>query len=141
MFDISKVDGNFKIEEKVHREDVEFHNVDDVPFKIYGLFREDGQYKRLSESIAKTVNEGVYNLHNHTAGGRLRFITDSPYIAIHARMHNICKMTHFALTGSIAFDLYADNNYVQTFIPPFKIESGYESIIDMGEKKMMLGLI
>ena len=39
MFDISKVDGNFKIEEKVHREDVEFHNVDDVPFKIYGLFK------------------------------------------------------------------------------------------------------
>ena len=51
-------------------------------------------------------------------------------------MHNICKMTHFALTGSIAFDLYADNCYIQTFIPPFRIETGYESIIDMGEKKM-----
>ncbi|MBR2471083.1 MAG: hypothetical protein IKB55_00215, partial [Clostridia bacterium] len=136
MFDISKVDSNFKIEKRINRDDIEFHKVDEAPFKIYGIFKENGAYKRLPESIAKTVNEGVYNLHARTAGGRLKFVTDSPYIAIHASMNGICKMCHFAFTGSIAFDLYADNNYVQTFIPPFEIEDGYESIIDMGEKKL-----
>ena len=110
--------------------------MDEKPFKIYGIFKENGVYKRLPESIAKTVNEGVYNLHTHTSGGRLRFVTDSPYIAIHTTMHNICKMCHFAFTGSIAYDLYVDNNYAQTFIPPMEITDGYESIIDLGEKKL-----
>ncbi len=136
MFDISKVDSNFKIEKRINREDIEFYKVDEAPFRIYGIFKENSKYRRLPESVAKTVNEGVYNLHTHTAGGRLKFVTDSPYIAIHTIMSNICKMCHFAFTGSIAFDLYVDNNYAQTFIPPLEITDGYESIIDLGERKL-----
>lgn len=136
MFDISQVDGNFKIRKRINRDDIEFYKVDEAPFKIYGIFKENGKYKRLPESVARTVNEGVYNLHTHTSGGRLKFVTDSPYIAIHTTMNNICKMCHFAFTGSIAYDLYVDNNYTQTFIPPIEIEDGYESIIDLKEKKL-----
>ena len=42
------------------------------------------------------------------------------------KMDMVGKMSHFALTGSIGFDLYADNYYAKTFVPPFDIKDGYE---------------
>ena len=89
----------------------------------------------MPESVAQNVSKGVYAFHSNTAGGRVRFITDSPYVAIYTQMDSLGKMSHFALTGSIGFDLYADNRYVKSFVPPFDIESGYEGIIEFEESK------
>jgi len=135
MSDISKIDSNFAVVTKIEKEDIKFYNIDDEPFKIYGVFRENGKYRRMPENIAKKVSEGVYCLHTNTAGGRVRFVTDSPYIAIHTTMDGFGKMPHFALSGSIGFDMYADNRYVKTFLPPFGIEDGYEGIFEFNEKK------
>lgn len=135
MFDISKVDNNFEIKTQIDKKDIKFYKIDEVPFKIYGVFRENGKYRRMPESVAKNVSEGVYTLHSNTAGGRVRFVTDSTYIAIHAKMDGLGKMPHFALTGSIGFDLYVDNYYAKTFVPPFYIEDGYESIFEFEKKE------
>ncbi|MBQ6893934.1 MAG: hypothetical protein IJN40_00390 [Clostridia bacterium] len=129
MSDISKIDKNFEVKTNITKEDIKFYNVEEAPFKIYGVFRENGKYRRMPESVAKSVSEGVYALHSNTAGGRVRFVTDSAYVAIHAVMDGIGKMPHFPLTGSAGFDLYADNRYVKTYAPPFNIEDGYEGII------------
>jgi len=130
MFDISKVDANFEIKTQFHKKDIKFYKIDEAPFKIHGIFRENGKYRRMPESVAKRVSEGVYALHSNTAGGRVRFVTDSHYVAIHAQMDGLSKMPHFALTGSVGFDLYADNQYVKSFVPPFDIENEYEGIIE-----------
>ena len=135
MFDISKVDNNFEIETQIDKKDIKFFKIDEAPFKIYGVFKEKGKYRRMPDNIARKVSEGVYLLHTNTAGGRVRFTTDSPYIAIHAKMDSLGKMSHFALTGSIGFDLYVDNCYAKTFVPPFYIEDGYESIFEFETKK------
>ncbi len=135
MSDISSVDKNFKIETKLNKADIRFYNVLEAPFKVYGVYYEDGRFRRLPEQVAKASNPGVHALHSHTAGGRVRFKTDSPYIAIHAKMPAIGKMPHFALTGSAGFDLYVRENgkekYVKTFVPPFNLSDGYESVIDL----------
>ncbi len=133
MADISKVDKNFEVKADIGKDDVEFFSVDELPFKIYGVFKENGKYRRMPESVAKTVSEGVYALHANTAGGRVKFVTDSPYVAIYAKLGAVGKMPHFPLTGSAGFDLYADNTYVKTFIPPFDIEHEFQSVIDIGE--------
>ncbi len=135
MFDISKVDNNFEIETQIDKKDIKFFKIDEAPFKIYGVFKEKGKYRRMPDNIARKVSEGVYLLHTNTAGGRVRFTTDSPYIAIHAKMDGLGKMPHFALTGSIGFDLYVDNYYAKTFVPPFDIEDGYESIFEFEKKE------
>ena len=103
MRDISKIDGNFKIKTDISRDGLRFYDVDSPPFALYGVRRENGKYRRMPESVAKSVSEGVYLLHSNTAGGRVRFVTDSPYIAIHAEMDQVGKMPHFALTGSAGF--------------------------------------
>ena len=135
MFDISKVDENFTIKTKIDKKDIKFHKIDEAPFKVYGVFKENGKYRRMPEEVAKSVSEGVYALHSNTAGGRVRFVTDSSYIAICVKMDGLGKMPHFALTGSIGFDLYADNYYAKTFVPPFDVEDGYESIFEFEKKE------
>ena len=136
MFDISKIDSNFKIETKIDKDDIKFFDIDEAPFKVYGVFRENGKYRRMPEDVAKTVNRGVHTLHANTAGGRVRFVTDSPYIAIHAEMGTLGKMSHFALTGSVGFDLYVNNVYEKTYKPPYNIEDGYDSIIELKKQEI-----
>lgn len=136
MLGISKIDKNFVVETKVKKEDIKFHNIEEAPFKIYGVFRENGKYRRMPENIAKTVSEGVYGLSVHTAGGRVKFITDSSYVAIHTIMGSVEKLPHFAFTGSIGFDLYVNTKYIKTFVPPFDIVDGYEGIVEFETKEM-----
>ena len=135
MVDISKIDKNFEVKSKIEKDDIKFYDVDESPFKVYGIFKENGKYRRMPENVAKKVNNGVKNLHANTAGGRVRFVTNSPYIAIHAEMDGLGKMPHFAFTGSIGFDMYSDNKYSNTFEPPFNIEAGYEGVAELGESK------
>ena len=86
MYDIAKIDENFKVESKIEREGLVFCNVLDAPFSVHGLFYEDGKFRRLPRAVAETVNEGVLHLHANTAGGRVRFRTNSPYVAINVKI-------------------------------------------------------
>lgn len=136
MKHISDIDTNFKIETSIEKDDIRFYNARREPFGIYGIFYEDGKFRRLPEAVAKTVSEGVHFLHANTAGGRLRFKTNSPYVAISAKMENVGKMSHFALCGSAGFDLYVNGAYCMTFKPPFDMENGYESVLELGTCEM-----
>ena len=132
MTDISKVDKNFIVDTKIDKADIKFYNVTEAPFKVYGVYHTGERFVRLPGEVAKKVSSGVYSLHWHTAGGRVRFKTDSPYIAIHAKMPGPAKMSHFALTGSTGFDLYQkhgeEDRYSLSFVPPFDIKDGYEMV-------------
>lgn len=140
MTDISKVDKNFIVDTKIDKKDIKFHNVNEAPFKVYGVYHTGERFVRLPGEVAKKVSGGVYSLHGHTAGGRVRFKTDSPYIAIHAKIPNPARMSHFALTGSTGFDLYQmqgdEERYFSSFVPPFDIRDGYEMVKDVGNGGM-----
>lgn len=133
---VSSVDSKFEVKTELDIKDIKFYDVRQLPFRLYGVFYENGKFRRLPENVAKNVNDGVCALHAHTAGGRVRFRTDSPYVAIHTKMPFICKMPHIALTGSAGFDLYIGKKYYGTFIPPFEIQDGYESVIRFDSSEM-----
>ena len=132
MKNIAEVDKNFKVETNIDKPDIKFYNAESEPFEIYGIFKENGKFRRLPEDIAKAVSDGVHYLHACTAGGRVRFKTDSPYIAISAKMPTCGKMPHFAFTGSAGFDLYVSDEYADTFRPPIDIVDGYEGVVELG---------
>lgn len=130
MYDISLIDSNFYIPTKLQETDLRFYDVNQAPFQIHGVFYDSKRFIRMPAHIAENVNEGVQRLNGNAAGGRVRFRTDSAHIAIYAKMSEIGKMSHFALTGSAGFDLYADQTgYVQSFRPPFDITDGFEAIV------------
>lgn len=134
--EISAIDKNFAVPASIERPGMVFYKISDAPFVINGIYFDDGKYRRMPESVAKSVSEGVHALHANTAGGRVRFKTNSPYVAIHAVMPQVSKMPHFALTGSGGFDLYVDNRYTRTFVPPYDIKDGYDGIAEIGNTDM-----
>lgn len=141
MSDISLIDSNFKVETKIVQEDLRFYDPRQAPFQICGVFYENGKFRRMPESAAEAVSAGVLKLHANTAGGRIRFQTDSPYVAIHAQMSDISRMSHFPMTGTAGFDLYAawegqPERYMGTYTPPKDIEDGYESILHFPDNTM-----
>lgn len=133
---ISEIDKNFAVVTEINKPDVCFRNVLEEPFRIYGVYYKDGKFRRMPEEIAQTVSPGVLRLHSHTAGGRVRFRTDSSYLAIIAKMPVIGKMAHFALTGSAGFDIYDGTRYLKTFVPPFGIQGGFQSVTELGSAQM-----
>lgn len=136
MSEIAKIDKNFDFKTKINRQDVVFYDAKKEPFTIYGLIEEEGVFKRIPKSDAETISEGVLRLHKNTAGGRVRFVTNSPYVAIHAKMDYMFKSPNYALTGSAGFDLYEQKQdgecvYKGAFIPPLDSIDGYEADVEL----------
>ena len=139
MTDFSAIDPNFRVEPAFSQDGLVFYDVTKPPFSVHGLLYEDGCFRRLPRAVAEAVSEEVAHLSLHTAGGRVRFVTDSKRIAIRASMHAIEKMPHFALTGSGGFDLFEGAGYLATFIPPFGFLDGFSSqkVLDSRKERLL----
>ncbi len=99
------------------------------PFSLYGLWATD-PYRRMDETVAERVNPGVRRNNYHTAGGRVRFSTDSTRIGVRVEMPYVTKFCHMPITGSSSFDVYLDTDngsvYQSVFKPDVKIDRGFE---------------
>lgn len=145
MKKLSDIDKNFK-PSFAGGENMTFFDCENEPFKIYGIYKESDsdEFIRMPQKIAKKVNEGVEYLNYHTAGGRLRFSTDSQRIAIKCIWKNCGLMPHMPASGICGFDLYDDDKYLGSFVPSsvctdekkeVNIAHGYECMLDLGCKK------
>ncbi len=128
MSKMEKIDPNFKVSQVLGRDDMLEYDVCSGPFRLYGLIApvdENDCFRRMPKEIAQQVSEGVAYLHEHTAGGRVRFRTDSACIGIRVEMGNIEKLPNLSMTNMAGFDLYqtADggSRYECSFVPPFSV--------------------
>ena len=135
MSDMAQIDRNFAVKSELGKDDIRFYNVEEEPFRVHGVFKENGQYRRMPREVAVEVSRGVLLLHMRTSGGRVRFRTDSAYIAIKAEMNVISRTPVMNHVGANGFDLYVDGVFVEPFIPPMDLADGYESVIDLPGKK------
>ncbi|MBR7062136.1 MAG: SGNH/GDSL hydrolase family protein [Clostridia bacterium] len=139
---ISDIDQNLKVPETLELPDIRWLDARSEEFALYGTrVDEPGKpFRRLPADVAEKVNEGVAFLARNTAGLRLRFRTDSPYVAIHAEWDVQCCFSHMPVTGVSGFDLYRVRRgtdpcsgplpeYAGTFTPPFNSPVGYESVV------------
>ena len=135
---VAQIDRNFAVQTSLDLDDVKFYNIQDEPFTVYGVFWENGCYRRLPEKVAQTVSEGVAHACKMTSGGRIKFKTNSSYIAIQAKFSAVGKMAQFALTGSAGFDLYVGKKeeYQGVFIPPRDVTDFFESVIRFPDSRM-----
>jgi len=138
---IAKIDKNFAVQTKLEQDDVVFFSAKEAPIDLYGLYKgELDVFKRMPESVANQVSNGVKSLNFNTAGGRIRFKTDSDYVAIKCVMPSVRHFAHMPLTGTSSFDIYEILDgayyYQKTFVPPYDMTDGYESIYKLPNKKM-----
>jgi len=141
MKNITEIDKNFKIETIVDKNGIKRYNAMEKPFSIHGVFYESGCFRRLPESVAKSVSEGVYALHENTAGGRVRFVTDSDRILLFVKMNGVTRMSHFALTGSAGLDLYVreesgEEYYAGSYRPQYDLGEVYQGEIKLGDRRL-----
>ena len=138
--DIAKVDKNLEVKTTLEEKDIVFYDVKKAPFDLYGLYLEElDVFKRMPEAVAESVSKSVASLNFNTAGGRVRFTTDSDYVAIKCVLPMVRNFSHMPRTGTSGFDLYEVEDgtctYVKTFVPPKDMTDGYESIAYLKGKK------
>ena len=132
----------YKFETSFEEKDILFYNIKKDPFRIYGLYDPKNQptFRRLPEDVANATNSGVAKLAFDTSGGRLRFSTDSSYIAIKAVMPTVNRFPHMPLTGTSGIDVYVDSDggsrFVKASKPDLNITDGYEFMVHFGNRKM-----
>lgn len=132
---VADFDKNMVVNTSINEPDLVWLDVREAPFRLHGVWfdEEQGTYVRMPQSVADATNEGVAHLNKNTAGGRVRFCTDSPCIAIHAVMKNEPANDHLTLCGQSGFDLYRKENgadtFVRTFRPPVGMKEGYSSLL------------
>lgn len=142
MKKLSEMDPNLAAK-KVLEDDMVYMNAESPPFQIYGA-ADVGKYgyRRMLPERAEAVSEGVANLTRCTSGIRVRFSTDSPYIALRCRLETMGQMSIMPLLGTSGFDLYEDNpdgkesRFHHAFIQPEHMGLTYESIIPVGAGTM-----
>ena len=120
-------------------EGIRFYDVRRVPeMRIYGVMdAEDGhRFVRMPEAVAKTVSANVTNLNYETAGGRLRFVTDSEYIAIKATVGSAGRRNNLSALGSASFDVYVAKEgkqiFAGAFTSPIMAPNGFDGIVKLG---------
>lgn len=105
---------------------IAWHLPFEAPMQLNGFawFNQYHLYHRLPEEKPEEVTQypggkkitvaakdcGAYQLSPHTAGGQIRFRTNSSQFQIKGTMLNCGGMDHMAFTGSAGFDLYLNCN-------------------------------
>lgn len=102
----------------------------DQPIEITGFaVKERGKFYRLPESIIDKVNDGVTGLATHSAGGCLRFRTDSPQIAVKVTLLYTGGMSHMPLSGQSGIDVYFDDKFCGSVQPAGSADTEYEGAV------------
>lgn len=105
--DIAVIDKNFA-KSKIKETDIVWTNANEFPFQLRGVFydKEEGCYRRMPKSESSKINWGIDWMARATVGGRVRFITDSPYVAIKAVASKISYSANGTLIGRGGISVY-----------------------------------
>jgi lysophospholipase L1-like esterase len=132
-----------ELETALDAENICFYNIKQSPFKIYGLYEPltEAQYRRIPADVAEATSKDVATLATNTSGGRVRFSTDSEYVAVKVKSHSSGLHSNMCLCGTSAFDVYLDSDAGQRFIlnsqPQYPaLKEGHEAIVHLGSNKM-----
>ncbi len=103
---------------KADTDSIVWFNPKDTPFELVGFewIKEDTVYRRLPVSPEWEISPSVEGLANHTAGGQVRFRTNSKRILVKVELREKSGMYHMPATGQSGFDLYVQDGGNQRYI-------------------------
>ncbi len=128
------IDKNMIFANRLNIEGLIYRDIKEAPFRLYGLFYENGEYFRLPADVARATSDNVYDMYKTCTGARLRFVSDSPYVAIRVALSRVERIPNMTFIGTYGFDLYADGAYVGSFVPSVA-ENAYEAIVRLPDRK------
>lgn len=131
---ISEIDSNF-IREKVGNKELAFYDAKKPPFKLYGISYdyELKRYCRMPDSVARTVSERAIWLSTFTAGGRIKFKTNSKTLALKVTYPVLANMETMSLVGSSGCSIYVERDgkpyFYNSIYPNRENKTGYDGVI------------
>lgn len=131
------IDPNMVVNSTIGDVEVTWRDVRQTPFSLHGFYEPltSPIFRRVPEEVADATGAGVSKLSQESAGGRVRFSTNSPYIAIRAKFRVVGRSSHLTLVSSSGFDLYIDgefgSRFVKEFRMPYDMTDSYEQIIHL----------
>ena len=133
----------FEVPKEFLEYNIKYFNIKDKPFRVYGLLYDDEEgFVRLPKSFIKGSGERFEGLYRMDAGGRVRFSTNSRYLAIKVLFNNShwvpVKMSE---TSSCGFDVSIKNqndsfDHAGTFENLKGDSKGFQCIIDLYTNEM-----
>ena len=143
---ITEIDSNFQIPDDVKRDDLVWYDVRQAPVSFYGLSDPTdaaSPFHRFPFEVGERIGGKVKDLNLRPAGGRIRFTTDSPYVALLCETHyKIGVMPHMPLSGAQGFDLYQNREkgetvFLKPFMPPSSKlgEHDFSGIVELGNEE------
>ena len=136
------IDKNMIVNTTIGDVDVIWRDVRHAPFSLHGFHDpyNTPYFCRVPADVAAATSEGVDKLSRESAGGRVRFSTNSPYIAIRAKFLVVGRSPHLTLISTSGFDLYIDgefgSRFVKEFRMPYDMTDTYEQILKLDGEKM-----
>lgn len=125
---LTAIDKNFALQ-NVTDPNVVWHDITKSPFALHGIFRhETDGFVRMPIAVAERLSQGRVILSKHLAGGRVRFRTNSSYVAVKCNFRFWDVMQHMPISGSHGFSVYKNGKYCKFTAPTAKqIAAGEES--------------
>lgn len=119
--DISKIDINLASGGVDNT--IRWMSAHDKSFSLHGVFYnpEEELYMRVPHNVSEAMgNPGLYVLSRMTSGGRIRFVTDSEFIAVKASLPAFSPAPHMPVTLTHGFSVYADGVFRNRYSASFK---------------------
>ena len=144
MIEVHEHDPNLLIETNIDKPDIRFFDIRRPPFDVYGFYKyeTEPEFHRLPTDVAAATSAGVAYNEREPAGGRVRFSTDSPYIAISVEYIHIGRSSYTTLEATGGFDLYEDfpngiseSRFLKAFPPPYSTDKKYEQVVNLRDPK------
>lgn len=129
-------------------------DVRQAPFSLHGLYepRAEGLFRRIPLAVAEAANQRARMMHANPAGARVRFATDSSFLAVGATLPPMGDSEARGAgarmgAGAFCFDLYVDGKHKTMLCPETLSERGgvpfydtaeghYEALERLGPKRM-----
>lgn len=130
-----ELDKNMVVSATVGDEPVVWYDIKKAPFTLHGFHDplNTAYYRRVPADVAAATSEGVDKLCRESAGGRVRFSTDSPFIAVKAKYLAVGRSPHLTMISSVGFDLYTEGEFGSRFVKEFRMAvdmvDSYEQLV------------
>ncbi len=151
---LEKIDKNYARIEYKNSDLMKELSILEKPFSVYGMFYEKereivqgvkegekklGSFARIPYNVVKQLSLGYNVMSSTTAGGRIRFSTDSNVIGISVKWNYLVKMATMPMSGYVGFILLEEKEdgtrkSIKTFAPNVDLSresEGFAEVVDV----------